>query len=113
MRALHKGIVLFVVGAAFSFACSSSDPEAAPTRKPVTSPDDDAGSTATVDGGVDDAAVEPDASPDCIGDEGCFKCEPTKLVEFLNRCTDGQCVPFDNAARVPLYEPGKPLPPVP
>lgn len=112
MRAFRHGIVLFVGGAVLSLACSSSE-EAAPTRKPVTSPDDDAGTTTVTDAGSDDAAVEPDASPDCLGDEGCFKCEPTALLEFLNRCTDGQCVPFDNVARVPLYEPGKPLPPVP
>lgn len=58
-----------------------------------------------------DSAV--DASAVCLAPEGtpanCFQhdvCEPTQDVDFLNGCTDEQCVPFDNVARLPRYNNG-------
>jgi hypothetical protein len=97
--------VLAVCGA-LATACSSNTEEAAPTRPPVPPvvTDVDGG-----DAGVDAAPVDPG----CVGPDGCFKCEPTKHVEVLNACTGGQCTPFDNAARLPLFKAGQPLPPVP
>ncbi len=81
---------------ALAVACSSSE-EAAPTRplspSPSPSPVGDAG--------------DPDAS------NACFEGDPINLGDFLDACTDGQCAPFDNTARLPLYESGKPLPPAP
>ncbi|HVH43825.1 MAG TPA: hypothetical protein VM925_15840 [Labilithrix sp.] len=84
-------------------ACSSSE-EATPTRTITPAPVGN-------DSGASDASVA-EVDPSCTS-AGCFSCEPTALVDFLNACTEGQCAPFDNAARLPLYEPGKPLPPVP
>src|SRR5258705_8514517 len=90
-----------VLGGALASACSSASEEATPTRPPVpiVPPDSDSGS----DAGVDSAPVDPG----CLGAAGCFKCEPAKTEEFLNACTDGQCTPFDNAARLPLFKAGQ------
>ncbi|NUP07293.1 MAG: hypothetical protein HOW73_14660 [Polyangiaceae bacterium] len=52
------------------------------------------------------------AGGNCEGPDGCFACEPTKNEHFLNACTEAQCSPFDNEARLPLYNGGD-LPPVP
>lgn len=51
-------------------------------------------------------------APNCDGPNGCYSCPPTKNEQFLNACTSAQCSPFDNAARLPLYNNGN-LPPVP
>ena len=46
------------------------------------------------------------------GEVACVE-EPTAPADFLIRCTDSVCRPFDNAARLTLYRPGEPLPEVP
>lgn len=46
------------------------------------------------------------------GDGECFDGEPEDTEQFLNRCTDSECEPFDNAERLPLLDNGK-LPPLP
>lgn len=60
-----------------------------------------------------------DAAPVCFNDQGtpehCFDqstCEPTQLADFLNSCTDGSCIKFDNVARLTRYNNGS-LPPLP
>lgn len=94
----------FAILALVIAACSSSGSEATPTRPPrPPETTDDAGT---------DAEAGP-VDPGCAGPDGCYKCEPAKPLEFLNACTDRTCVPFDNKARLPLLEDGKPLPPVP
>lgn len=102
---LASSVGAFAILALVVAACSSSGAEATPTR-PVRPPEatEDAGGTTTDSGPVD---------PGCAGPDGCYKCEPAKPIEFLNACTDRTCVPFDNKARLPLLEDGKPLPPVP
>lgn len=99
-------VVSFAACLLLAVACSSSE-EAAPSRvvtpAPVpTVPDANAPETSLLEDGGS-----------CTTPEGCFSCEPTALTEFLNSCTDGQCSPFDNAGRLPLHEPGKPLPAIP
>ena len=49
------------------------------------------------------------------GQSGQVACveSPDAPEEFLNRCTDSACRPFDNAARLSLYRAGQPLPEVP
>jgi hypothetical protein len=93
-------------GGALATACSSGGEEAAPTRPAVPIVDSGTGVAA-------DAADAAPVDPGCVGANGCFKCEPKKNEEILNACTDGQCTPFDNAARLPLYKAGEALPPVP
>lgn len=40
-----------------------------------------------------------------LGEDGCFNCPQDADVEqWLNRCTDGDCLPFANTARLPLLE---------
>ncbi len=84
-------------------ACSKAPEDEAPSRQPIP--------TATTTSTIPDGGDAPDAA--CFGPGQCFKCEPVQLVEFLNACTDGKCIPFDNAARLPLFKAGEPLPPVP
>jgi hypothetical protein len=64
------------------------------------------GGTVTTGGGGTGGA------PNCDGPNGCYSCKPTVDVQFLNACTNAQCSPFDNVARLPLYNGGN-LPPVP
>lgn len=53
-------------------------------------------------------------APNCLDPSGCFSasCAPQSTDQFLNRCTDSLCAPFDNAARLPLFNGGN-LPPLP
>jgi hypothetical protein len=101
------GLVAFSItsGGVFVSACSLSSEEAAPSRPPIPPVVTDPDAAVVQEGGGGDAK--------CSGPNGCFACEPVKLDEFLNACTDGQCTPFDNAARLPLFKAGQPLPPVP
>jgi hypothetical protein len=47
-----------------------------------------------------------------LGKDGCFNC-PNAQVEYLNRCSDGDCLPFDNAERLPLLKADGSLPDLP
>lgn len=64
----------------------------------------DATADAPAEGGVGDGGT-------CRGADNCYSCEPTESSHFLDRCTDGRCARFDNAARLPLYNGGS-LPPL-
>lgn len=46
------------------------------------------------------------------GQPDCFCGKPKQPSDYLNGCTSAQCLPFDNAARAPLFKGGK-LPPLP
>lgn len=46
------------------------------------------------------------------GGQACVE-NPTAPEEYLVRCTDSACRPFDNVARLGLYRAGEPLPEVP
>lgn len=45
------------------------------------------------------------------GEGGCFSGEPVKNEDFLNACTNAECAPFDNCARLGLCA-GDSLPPL-
>jgi len=72
---------------------------------------------------LDDAAVNGgdgpngEAAPSCDNfnpaSGQCYPCAPTIDPQFLNSCTTGQCVPFDDKTRVPMANPDGSLPPVP
>jgi len=79
-----------------AIACSSSDADETPPITIAPVGDVDAGGSTSTDG---------DAS-------ACITTPPVALTDFLNACTDGECVPFDNT-RLPLYTPGQALPPIP
>ena len=87
-------------------------PEAgAPDGKKATT---DAAKDAGQDAGRSPDAGGPDAAADasCSGADACYACSPATTIEFLNACTSAQCLPFDNTARLPLYNGGN-LPPLP
>jgi len=46
------------------------------------------------------------------GPNGCYEGEPKESIQYLNRCTDSECEPFDNDERLPLLVDGK-LPSLP
>jgi hypothetical protein len=52
------------------------------------------------------------APPSCDGVNGCYSCPPKTGNQLLNACTGSQCSPFDNVARLPLYNSGN-LPAIP
>ncbi|MBX3225863.1 MAG: hypothetical protein KIT84_30200 [Labilithrix sp.] len=98
-------LVLVLSFVPVGFACSNAQ-ESAPSRTVGVA------GTSTSGGAADGGDVDADVDPSCLGAEGCFTCEPTRTIDLLNACTDGQCAPFDNAARLPLFVPGQALPPV-
>jgi hypothetical protein len=49
----------------------------------------------------------------CEGPDGCYSCEPVLPEEFLNACTDSECVPYDNAQLQGLLLEDGSVPPVP
>lgn len=71
-----------------------------------------AGSGGSTAGSGGSAAGSGGAAGSCDGANGCYACTPVTLEQHLNQCTDSQCVPFDNAARLPLFNGGN-LPPIP
>jgi hypothetical protein len=50
---------------------------------------------------------------ECVGEDGCFACDPVEQADWLNACTDAACVPFDNGRIADLLEEDGSLPPVP
>jgi hypothetical protein len=70
------------------------------------------GGTTTTTTGVGGAGGQGGAPPDCNGPNNCYKCPPLTEPQFLNHCTAAQCSPFDNVARLPLYNNGN-LPAIP
>lgn len=73
-------------------------------------PTADAGSDASlpVDAGSDAGDLTDagsDAGDPCLGTAACWQCPPTTNVQFLNRCTEAECAPFDNATRIPDFGP--------
>jgi hypothetical protein len=49
----------------------------------------------------------------CEGPDGCWACAPENQEQFLNACTDAECVPYDNAQLEGLLLEDGSLPPVP
>jgi hypothetical protein len=75
------------------------------------------GSSASVGGGNEGGSGEPPL-PACelpeLGANGCFNCpEDGEVEQWLNRCVDGDCEPFDNKTRVPLLNADGSLPDLP
>jgi hypothetical protein len=80
------------------------------------------GTKPTTDGGaepVGGGGEGPDPAPACdlpeLGEDGCFNCPVNGETEqWLNRCVDSDCEPFDNGpARLPLLEADGSLPDLP
>jgi hypothetical protein len=54
---------------------------------------------------VDAAAVIECVDPTAFDGRGCFSCTPSDASELLNACTSAECRTFDNAARIPGFDP--------
>lgn len=106
--------LLLILASSALFACGSDDPTIlnAPPGAGGTSsgPSGNAGT-----GGTDASAGTGGTSAGGTGGSSAAACveEPSTPEEFLARCTDSACRPFDNAARLTLYRAGEPLPEVP
>ena len=61
----------------------------------------------------DDGGTRGDEPTSCVGANGCYRCAPTNDLQFANGCTDSQCKPFDNKARVKNLPPDGGLTPLP
>jgi hypothetical protein len=53
------------------------------------------------------------SSGGCEGPDGCYACAPETQVQFLEACTDAECIPYDNAQLEGLLEEDGSVPPVP
>lgn len=70
----------------------------------------------TTDGGVTtvepsiDGGTDTDEPQGCVeNDDACFSC-PATPEQFLKQCTESECKPFNNTARLGRYVAGQPLP---
>jgi len=54
----------------------------------VTEDNTNAGAAGEAEGGAAGAAT---VDPSCVGDDGCFSCEPKNNNQFLNHCVEGGC----------------------
>lgn len=106
-------------------ACGSDDETNAPTNFTTSATSSTSSTSGTGGGGAGggDATTSTTASGtgggggqgggvNCDDPSGCYDCPPVTNDQHLNACTDAQCTPFDNVARLPLYNGGN-LPPVP
>lgn len=78
----------------------------------VADPGDGSTETSTTDGSTDGGGDE-EASCNVDLTLQCYACTPTTTDQFLNGCTDGQCIPFDKSRLSGLLAPDGGLPPLP
>lgn len=65
------------------------------------------------EGGGDNPPIPQCDKPE-KGADGCFNCPKDKQLEqWLNRCVESDCVPFDNKARLPKLKADGSVPPLP
>ena len=64
---------------------------------------------------IREASVTASADGDCDGDPRvrCYPCAATTQIQFLNACTSGTCVAFDDTQRLRNLLPDGALPPLP
>lgn len=111
-----------IAGATLFAACSSDDNEAPSGPSTFDPPGAGSGGAGGASGsagtggqaGAGGNGGTGGVAPNCVGTDGCFSasCTPQTTADFLNRCTDASCAPFDNVARLPLFNGGS-LPPLP
>jgi hypothetical protein len=111
MKTLH--IAALTIGLFSSVAACDDSENPTPTSSTfTTSTGPGAGGNGGNGGSGDGGNAGGGTGGDCTSAEGCWDCAPTQNVHFLNACTDAACSPFDNVARLPLYNGGD-LPPIP
>lgn len=124
--------VIFTLGAAIAACSSESNPKPPDNNFTTSSGSTSATSSASGTGGAGGGSTSTSsgsstsstsatgtggggtggAPPNCNGPNDCYSCPPKTGNQFLNACTGSQCSPFDNVARLPLYNNGN-LPPIP
>jgi hypothetical protein len=110
MKTLNKGALALAL---FALAACDNEANPTPTSTFTTSTGPGAGGNgAGSEGGAGGGNGGSGTGGDCTSEAGCWDCAPTENVHFLNACTDASCSPFDNVARLPLYNNGD-LPPLP
>ncbi len=95
---------LSLLGAALTFGCAEEDPTiinngGGQLQGGSSGESGNGGSESGSGGGGSD-------EPTCVE-------TPSAPEDFLQRCTDSACRPFDNVSRLSLYREGEPLPEVP
>src|SRR5690349_7017536 len=121
----HQRAALFAIlasaGATALVACSSESNPRPPDTTFTTSSGTTTSATGTGGAGGGGGSTGSSSAtgtggaggaPSCDGPNGCYSCAPKTGTQLLNACTTSQCSPFDNAARLPLYNNGN-LPPLP
>lgn len=120
---LSLSLAISVTAAALFAGCGSSDDDAAPSNNVGFSGQSGAAGSGTAGSGNagsgtagsgtagSGTAGSGTAGSSGSGGAGCFD-KPKTTSEFLNQCTNSTCAPFDNAARLPLFQNGQ-LPPIP
>jgi len=102
----HWTYALFALGLAMA-GCSDDGGDPAPSGGPSLNLDSGVGQ---LDSGVTPQADAGTDAGGSTGPNGCFQGKPTTNTQLLNACAQG-CQPFDNATKLPGYQPGK-LPPL-
>ncbi len=64
-------------------------------------------------GGLPDGAADGHVGDPCKGPHSCWNCAATSDPQYLNHCTNSQCEPFDNKARLLGYDKNGKLPALP
>lgn len=89
---------------------TNPDPTLTSADSTITSVDSTGSESST---GDDPGETTTTGGEECLGENDCWQCAPTNSTQLLNGCTDAECSPFDNAARLPLLGPDGSLPPLP
>lgn len=119
-------IVLLSAAASATSACNTllglSDYAVTPDSGPVGAEDASAVVRGSTPSGHDAAITGPrdasisaptDANCDVDLKTRCYPCAPATQPQFLNACTPGTCVPFDDGKRLTNLLPDGALPPLP
>jgi hypothetical protein len=118
-------IVLLAAAASATVACSTllglSDYAVTPDSGSVGAEDASAAARASTPSeheaatGMHDAAVGAPSDGNCDVDPRtqCYPCAPAMQVQFLNACTSGTCVAFDDTKRLANLLPDGALPALP
>ncbi|MDQ2647440.1 MAG: hypothetical protein M3020_26795 [Myxococcota bacterium] len=86
-------VALAIVAGSLAAACGDDADGDDPNVIPSTGGKSGSGG----EGGGGEANCEPQ------GEYNCYPCAPKTDEQYLNQCSDAECSPFDNAARIPGF----------
>jgi hypothetical protein len=111
-KTIRIELALGVALGLFAFACDDSATVVGPEPAAGGSGSVAAAGTGNAAGTAGAGGADPGAGGSGGGTAACVE-DPTEPADFLVRCTNSTCRPFDNAQRLGLYVAGEPLPEVP